>query len=133
MVKASRVLASVFFCLVCLIILFSQSFRCFLFCFGWQCSIDLLVRQSISKFLNQFFELCFRTCPAMFFYFFQQIFVSSYPDFLELTFSMTCLTQKNVLISLVVSIHGRRQASIVAIFRQNAGYVFRRWSFLCVR
>ena len=30
----------------------------------------------------------------MFLYFVWQIFVSSYPDFLELTFSMTYLTQK---------------------------------------
>ena len=32
----------------------------------------------------------------MFFYFVWQIFVSYYRDFLELTFSMTYLTQKNV-------------------------------------
>ena len=34
------------------------------------------------------------------------------------------------IISLVVSIHGRPQASIAAIFRQSAGYVFLYIAFL---
>ena len=57
------------------IFLFSL-FDCFSFsnfsddfvCFGWHCSIELLVRV-VLVFLFQFFELYFRTCPAMFFYF----------------------------------------------------------------
>ena len=41
--------------------------------------IDLLIcRQSTSKFFIQFFELCFRTCPALFFYFVEQKNVSLY-------------------------------------------------------
>ena len=40
-----------------------------LFCFGWYCSIAVLVRYSSSKILVQFFGLFFRTCLAMFFRF----------------------------------------------------------------
>ena len=35
--------------------------------FGWDCSIDRLVRYNSSQFFIQFFGLYFRTCPAMFF------------------------------------------------------------------
>ena len=36
-------------------------------------------------------------CAPNFFYFFSQVFVLSFPEFLELIFSMTYLTQKNDL------------------------------------
>ena len=52
--------------------LFLNFLRSFCSCFGWHCSIDLLVNKSTSKFLFHFFELYFRTCSAMFFCFVEQ-------------------------------------------------------------
>ena len=57
---------------------------------------SLTVRSKSSVLFSQwkFFELYVRTCPAMFFLLRLTDFVSSYPDFLEFTFSTTYLTQK---------------------------------------
>ena len=57
----------IFVCLRFSIILVSQLWDCI---FGWECTIDLLVRHINSQFLIHFFGLFFRTCPAMLLFFF---------------------------------------------------------------